>query len=64
MCGIVGIYLKSKKFENSLPYGETTYFQNKFDHTFKDNFYRNRSFFILRHRDLEILEIEENNNEQ
>jgi len=53
-----------KKFENSLPYGETTYFQNKFDYTFKDNFYRNRSFFILRHRDLEILEIEENNNEQ
>ena len=52
-----------KKFENSLPYGETTYFQNKFDYTFKDNFYRNRSFFILRHRDLEILEIEENNNE-
>ncbi len=53
-----------KKFENSIPYGETTYFQNKFDYTFKDNFYRNRSFFILRHRDLEILEIEENNNEQ
>ena len=53
-----------KKFENSLPYGETTYFQNKFDYTFKDNFYRNRSFFILKHRDLEILEIEENNNEQ
>jgi hypothetical protein len=53
-----------KKFENSLPYGETTYFQNKFDYTFKDNFYRNRSFFILRHKDLEILEIEENNNEQ
>ena len=53
-----------KKFENSLPYGETTYFQNKFDYTFKDNFYRNRSFFILRHRDLEILEIEETNNEQ
>ena len=53
-----------KKFENSLQYGETTYFQNKFDYTFKDNFYRNRSFFILRHRDLEILEIEENNNEQ
>ena len=53
-----------KKFENSLPYGETTYFQNKFDYTFKDNFYRNRSFFILRHRDLEILEIEETNYEQ
>ena len=53
-----------KKFENSLPYGETTYFQNKFDYTFKDNFYRNRSFYILRHRDLEILEIEEPNNEQ
>jgi len=53
-----------KKFENSLPYGETTHFQNKFDYTFKDNFYRNRSFYILRHRDLEILEIEEPNNEQ
>ena len=53
-----------KKFENSLPYGETTYFQNKFDYTFKDSFYRNRSFFILRHRDLEILEIEEPNNDQ
>ncbi len=53
-----------KKFENSLPYGETTYFQNKFDYTFKDNFYRNRAFYILRHRDLEILEIEEPNNEQ
>ena len=53
-----------KKFENSLQYGETTYFQNKFDYTFKDNFYRNRSFFILRHRGLEILEIEETDNEQ
>ena len=53
-----------KKFENSLLYGETTYFQNKFDYTFKDSFYRNRSFFILRHRDLEILEIQEPNNEQ
>tara|TARA_A100001011_G_scaffold143169_1_gene151173 strand:+ start:660 stop:2096 length:1437 start_codon:yes stop_codon:yes gene_type:complete len=53
-----------KKFENSLPYGETTYFQNKFDYTFKDSFYRNRSFFILRHRDLEILEIEVPNNDQ
>tara|TARA_B100000242_G_C43035974_1_gene482995 strand:- start:30 stop:1466 length:1437 start_codon:yes stop_codon:yes gene_type:complete len=53
-----------KKFENSLPYGETTYFQNKFDYSFKDSFYRNKSFFILRHRDLEILEIQEPNNEQ
>jgi hypothetical protein len=53
-----------KKFENSLPIGETTYFQNKFDYTFKDSYYRNRSFFILRHRDLEILEIQEPNNEQ
>ena len=53
-----------KKFKNSLLYGETTYFQNKFDYTFKDSFYRNRSFFILRHRDLEILEIQEPNNEQ
>ena len=53
-----------KKFENSLQYGKTTYFQNKFDYTFKDSFYRNRSFFILRHRDLEILEIQEPNNEQ
>ncbi|MEC8367338.1 MAG: LysM domain-containing protein [Bacteroidota bacterium] len=53
-----------KKFENSLQYGETTYFQNKFDYSFKDSFYRNKSFFILRHRDLEILEIQEPNNEQ
>lgn len=50
-----------KKIENSFHYGETSYFQNKFDYTFNDNFYRNRSFFILRHQDLEILEIEETN---
>ena len=50
-----------KKIEKSFPYGETSYFQNKFDYTFIDNFYRNRSFFILRHQDLEILEIEETN---
>ena len=50
-------------FHNSLDHGETEYFQNKFDYILTTNSIMNKSFFILQHSDLEVLEFNKQSKE-
>ena len=47
----------SKSFKNSLEIGETKSMQNKFNYVFEnENGFKNTSFFILKHEDLDIID--------
>lgn len=50
-----------KRFENSFDHGETKYLQNKFNYVAGPNSILNRSFYILEHDDLEVLDYNSKN---
>ncbi|MDA9617000.1 LysM peptidoglycan-binding domain-containing protein [Flavobacteriaceae bacterium] len=46
-----------RKLVKSIDLGETSYFQNRFDYVNKEQGYINQSVFLVKHDDLEVLEI-------
>ena len=50
-----------RRFENSFDHGETDYLQNKFDYVFGPNSILNKSFYVLEHDDLEVLDYNSKN---
>ncbi|MDC0593299.1 LysM peptidoglycan-binding domain-containing protein [Flavobacteriaceae bacterium] len=46
-----------RKLVKSIDLGETSYFQNRFDYINKEQGYINQSVFLVKHDDLEVLEI-------
>ena len=50
-----------KRFENSFNHGETKYLQNKFNYVAGPNSILNRSFYVLEHDDLEVLDYNSKN---
>ena len=50
-----------RRLENSFNHGETEYLQNKFNYVVGPNSILNKSFFILEHVDLEVLDYNSKN---
>jgi len=50
-----------RRLENSFNHGETEYLQNKFNYVIGPNSISNKSFFILEHVDLEVLDYNSKN---
>lgn len=50
-----------RRFENSFNHGETEYLQNKFNYVIGPNSILNKSFFVLEHVDLEVLDYNSKN---
>ena len=52
-----------RRLENSFNHGETEYLQNKFNYVIGPNSILNKSFFILEHVDLEVLDYNSKNDD-
>jgi LysM repeat protein len=50
-----------RRFENSFDHGETEYLQNKFNYVIGPNSILNKSFYVLEHDDLEVLDYNSKN---
>ena len=50
-----------RRFENSFDHGETEYLQNKFNYVVGPNSIINKSFYVLEHDDLEVLDYNSKN---
>ena len=50
-----------RRFENSFDLGETEYLQNKFNYVIGPNSILNKSFYVLEHDDLEVLDYNSKN---
>lgn len=50
-----------RRFENSFDHGETEYLQNKFNYVIGPNSILNKSFYVLEHEDLEVLDYNSKN---
>ena len=50
-----------RRFENSFDHGETEYLQNKFNYVIGPNSILNKSFYVLEHDDLDVLDYNSKN---